>query len=162
MKPSVYYYQKLAEGHQLCLGECSTIEGLRLLEATREAEVTALEGSNPDGWLSKEQLPSLPTVAAVLAFLEASIELSLIDFEMSVTGVGSLDTHDDGECHFLFFSRQELLRVLSQATANAPSTLMECLLRSPGVYLTCTAEGLIDMYNNFDDYLASLKKGAPS
>jgi hypothetical protein len=155
MKASAYFYDETEDGYQLCLGEYSTIEGLQLLDAESQITITGLEGSQGGDWLSKEQAPKLQNVAEVIDFLRASSELDLIDFEASIAGVGSLYTHDDGECHFLFSRQEECLRVLRLATeGDFSESIISSLLSHPGYYITCSEAGVLRKYSTFDDYLA--------
>jgi len=152
-------YQVSKERHELYLGEFTTLDGLCLLaENTRISLVgfgaTDIEGN---GWMSEKELPELSTVGELKVFLSRHSKLNIVDFEAELIGIGSISTHDDGECHFSFVDKEMCFVVLERATPKQfYRSLSEALTSSPGWYVTCDTEGKITKYPDFRQYLEAI------
>lgn len=158
MSPSVYLYHVADERHRLYFGELSTLDGLRLIAEDTlfnliDFGATDIKGN---GWTSERDLPRLSTVGELIVFLNRRSDLNIIDFEADLVGIGSISSHDDGECHFKFVDKETCFVVLERATPTQFSRLLtEAVTSSPGSYVTCDTEGKIAKYPDFRQYLAA-------
>jgi len=153
--PSVFLVRETDEDpdrHLLYLGEFSTLDGLRLLEpSTRITTFELHQSSEP------VPVPAVHDVAAAIAFLQAEEHIDMVDFNATLEGVGSLSTHDDGECHFRVRSLDQVRELIEKsAPEKYAESLMAGLLAKPNHYLTLT-DGEITSFASFDAYLASEK-----
>ena len=158
MNPSVYLYQASEERHTLYLGEFSTLDGLFLLVEDTCLNVVSFGATDikGNGWTTEKDLPKLSTVSELRVFLNRHRDLAIVDFEAELVGIGSISTHDDGECHFSFLDKEMCFIVLERATPQQFSKLLaKALTSNPGSYVTCDIEGRIAKYPNFDQYLAA-------
>ena len=156
MSPSVYLYNETKKGFELYLGECSTKYGLSFFSKNAELCIDCLGATlyQKYGWATEKDIPCFTTVGGFLSFLEMEGDIGIIEFECTLPGTVKLKTHDDGECHFVFASKQECLSALK--TAIRPqhcNMLISKLIENQGLYLTCSETGIIEKYSSFDQYL---------
>ena len=99
MSPSLYLYKESNEAFELYFGECSTLEGLSVFDAMTEISITNFGASSYKnyGWATEKELPNLHNIGAVIDFLKKEDEIDIIDFEVKISGYGTLSTHDNGE-----------------------------------------------------------------
>jgi hypothetical protein len=157
MNPSVYLYQVSEECHELYLGEFSTLDGLCLFAEAAPLSLVDFGATDSKGygWSSAKDLPRLSTVGELKVFLNRYSDLNLIDFEAELVGIGSISSHDDGECHFSFPDKEKCFAVLERAAPQQFYKLLgSTLMSNPGSYVTCDAEGKIAKYPTFEHYLA--------
>ncbi len=158
MRPSVYLYKESIGGVELYLGEFSTLQGLSLLEPEAELQLTNLSATcyKEFGWATERDLPKLSNVKAVIAFLKNEGNIGIVEFESELPNIGSLSTHDDGECHFRLKSKSLAISILTQvAPEKERDVLINQLLNNQDFYITCDNSGVINKFGSFDDYLAN-------
>ena len=111
MNPNVFLYKESEENYVLYCGDCSTLESLALIDANIKIKITCFSATDIQwtGWISERELPLLSTVGEVRTFLLGKDDIySIIDFEADFAGIGSISTHDDGECQFSFFNKKHV------------------------------------------------------
>lgn len=106
------------------------------------------------GWATKKEFPNWKTVQEVLLFFEKEGEFGLIDFEIDLIDFGNLSTHDDGECHFIFKEKKDLIDVVKTAADSINQKLIVSgLINNPGMYIEIDKSGKLNKYHSFDQYL---------
>ncbi len=156
MMPEVFRYGDVHGEHQLYVGGITTAEGLSVLDPLAVARVTTFGATGYEryGWATEEELPPLRTVRELHAFLERPA-LGIIEVEIAIEGFGRLTSRDDGECAFHVPDRATLLALMAKVVPEAYAGLViHALLGSPGIYLSCSASGVLARHASFDAYLA--------
>lgn len=116
MSPSTYNYKETEAGHELYLGEFSTVEGLVLFDMDAQAEVVEFGATSfrSFGWATENELPELCQVKDIVTLLTTDEDLGLVDFSARIKNGDVLSTHDDGECHFILGTRSRVIEMLLQ------------------------------------------------
>jgi len=156
MNPSVYLYKHSPEGVELYLGEVSTVFGLSLFPESTPIRVTDFVATSYKGFgfATQKDLPELNSVSDIKSFIEREGEIVMIDFEVSMKGIGVLRTHDDGECNFKHLSKEIALQALQKVLPPEYSSLViDCLLKNQNQYISCDNLGRIHIFSSFDEYL---------
>jgi len=157
IKPSVYLYNETSIGFEIYFGECSVSEGLSFFHEDTELVITSFGATlyKKYGYATEKELPVLDSVGSIIAFLETEGDIGIIEFEADLPKVGTISSHDDGECHFVLKSRQQCISVLTAAIQPEYSNmLINRLVENQGLYLTCSEKGKVGKYYSFDEYLA--------
>ncbi len=157
MKPSIYLYEETPKGIQLYLGECSTMDGLSIIDEKTPIDIISFGATcyKKYGWATESELPDLPNVGNVLSFLGAEGDIGIVDFEASLEGIGAFSTHDDAECHYILNSKHLCMDLLTQVIQpEFRDLLINALLSNQGLYITCNQSGVITKYGSFDEYLS--------
>ncbi len=161
MNPSVYLYKEAESEFELYLGEFSTLNGLKAINEKLKVQLVNIGASNYKkfGWATEKEFPDWKTVKEVKSFFEQEDEFELIDFEIELNEFGNLSTHDDGECHFRFKKKSDLIDVVKNVTnpINRELTLAG-LLNNPGMYIEIEKSSKMNKYHSFDQYLIETKK----
>jgi len=160
MNPSVYLYSEKEDEFELYLGEFSTFEGLSLVDPNVCADLVSIGAScyKNYGWATEREFPRWNTVKEVTTFLKNNENIGLIDFEIRLDQIGYLSTHDDGECHFRFKNKSDLIQVLKSVIPNEYSNLIISLLfENPDKYIEIDKSGKLKKYPTFDQYLKTKK-----
>lgn len=160
MNPSVYLYKKSDKGFELYLGDFSTIDGLSCFDLQTKAQVINLGASSYKnfGWATENEIPELNTVAEVIEFLKSEGEIGLIDFRATIQNIGTLNTHDDSECHFVVSEKNQIFDILKiAAPLEFTSLIFNKITENPNVYITFGESGKMTKCGTFDDYLNSKK-----
>ncbi|WP_128786611.1 hypothetical protein [Photobacterium chitinilyticum] len=157
MKPSVYLYNETNDEVELYLGEFSTIQGLVLFDLESEFRLISFGATcykNFD-WVTEKELPEFSSIREIVSFLKKESDISIVDFESELPGLGSFSTHDDGECHFKLKSKHSALSILQQvAPEKYRDMLINQLLNNQKFYITCDNSGNVRKFGCFDDYLS--------
>lgn len=160
MNPNVFLYKESEKNYVLYFGNYSTLESLALIDANIKIEITCFIATDIQDtvWISEKELPLLSTVGEVRTFLLGKDDIySIINFEADFADIGSVSTHDDGECQFSFFNKKTCLDILKMITPSQFSDLIiKELLNNPDSYITCSANGEIVKYRSFDEYLTDI------
>ena len=156
MAPSVYLYNEKESEFELYFGDFSTIAGLNAINENLNVKVSNISALNfeKNDWASEKELPIWNTVKEVKSFFNNTKEFNLIDFEIELIGFGNLSTHDDGECHFRFKKKNDLLGVLNNVV-NHPNKkiIISEIISNPGIYYEIKKSGEMIKYHSFDHYL---------
>ncbi|MCB9232302.1 MAG: hypothetical protein H6581_11605 [Bacteroidia bacterium] len=158
-EPSCYLYRPSEKGLELYLGDFTTLDALRILHPDTRVESIIVGASSYQnyGWATEKEFPAWQTVGEIVTFLEQEGEFGLIEFEVRLAGLGSLRTHDDGECHFLLHEKGDLARIIRQVAPPAwQDKLIAGLLQFPGLYLTLDSKGNLKRYASFEQYLKAV------
>lgn len=130
--------------------------GLSLFDGNTEikiAEFGATKYKN-HGWATENEIPALNTVKEAISFLCSEEDIGLIDFTAELLGVGTLSTHDDGECHFVLSSKRQCLRLMKDTIIpEVQDKLINKLLENQNQYFAANNSGEIVQYRTFDEYL---------
>jgi hypothetical protein len=157
MSPSVYLYNDTASGYELYLGECSTLDGLSLFSRELALDLTSFGATCYEkyGWATEEEIPKFSSVGDTISFLESEGDIGIVDFKADIKSVCTFGTHDDGECHFNFKTKQQCLSILKKVVPlQTRDLLINNLINNPGLYITCDTKNVIAKYSSFDEYLA--------
>jgi hypothetical protein len=158
MNPSDYFFRESEEGFELCLGDCSTLDGLSCFNPQSSVQITnfGAQDYKDFGWAIADDLPELHTVADLISFFESEDEIMLVDFEVVIQDVGVLSTHDDTDCDFKVKEKSQIYAILKIAAPPEYTDLIfNKLLENPNCYLTFDESGKMTKYQTFDEYLAS-------
>lgn len=157
MNPSVYQFKERDKGYELYLGEYSTLQSLLLFDKEAKIKVTSFGATCYKNftWATENELPEFGTVGDVVSFLKSEGDIGIVDFGASIINVGTLSTHDDGECNLFVKTKEHFIAIL-KAVAPTPyiNLLINQLLENPGLYLSCNVSGCIEKYKTFKEYLA--------
>lgn len=157
MSPSVYLYNETDNGFELYFDECSTLEGLSLLDENAELCMIQFGATSYQkyGWATECDIPPLNIVRKAIDFLGSEGDIGIIEFKASIPGFGSFSTYDDRKCQFLIKSKHDCMSILgSVLPLQYKDKLIYSLTRNPGVYLTCSVTGRISKYSSLDEYIA--------
>ncbi len=160
MNPSIYLYRETESEFELYLGEFSTLSGLKVINEKLRVQKVSIGASNfkKYGWATENEFPDWKTVKEVKSFFEHQEEFGLVDFEIELTGFGYLSTHDDGECHFRFKQKSDLIDVVKTVTEPINRDLiLSGLLNNPNMYIKVEKAGKLRRYHSFDQYLKETK-----
>ncbi len=160
MNPAVYLYKQKENEFELYLGEFSTLNGLNSIDENLEVRLVSIGASNyrKYGWATENEFPKWKTVQEVKSFFEKEDEFGLIDFEIELNGYGNLSTHDDGECHFRFKEKRDLINVVKTVSDSMNRELIiSGLLSNPEMYINIGKSGQLNKYHSFDQYLKETK-----
>jgi len=160
MNPTVYLYKEKDNEFELYLGEFTTLAGLNAIDSKINVELVSVGASNYHdyGWATEKEFPDWNSVAEVISFFKNEGEIGLVDFEIRIGKIGSLSTHDDGECHFWFKDKNDLINVLKTVVPiNYRELLISGLFESPGKYIEIDGSGNLKKYHSFDEYLKETK-----
>lgn len=155
MRPDVYLYEQKDEKHLLYLGEYSTLDGLKVFNDDLKVELLHAEASyyNKLGWATEKDLPGWGNVKEVKLFFEKE-DIDLLQLKLKIEGIDWLETHDDGECHFIFHHKKDLMEVLSRVSPTIhQSAIAASIFKHPGKYVKIGSSGKIHIYHTFDQYL---------
>jgi len=159
--PSVFRYEVAREGFGLYLGELSTTEGLGLFAPSTPLKLVRFgaTGYARLGWATEKELPPLPTAGAMRDFLTENEPIGLIELE-AVLGDGVLlSSHDDGECHFRFHDRAEMMDVLLKtAPMSHHGRAVHAILAAQGLYVTIDPDGVVTTFASFDAYVSRMPR----
>jgi len=161
MNPKVYSYREKESEFELYLGEFSTLHGLNAINENLKVQLLSIGATNygEHGWATEKEFPDWKTVKEIRSFFIQEDEFGLIDFEIELTGFGKLSTHDDGECHFKFKEKRDLIDVVKTVSDSVNVELIVSgLLNNPGMYIEIEKCGKMNMYHSFDQYLNEMKK----
>lgn len=156
MNPSVYLYNETDQGFEIFFGRCSTLEGLSLLDSETELVITEFGATcyKKLGWATEKDIPAFENVGDFISFLKPEGDIEIVSFEALMPEVGTLSTHDDAECHFIFKSKHRCMSVLKAvAPAQYNDLFINKLVGNPRLYLTCGKDGNITKYSSFDEYV---------
>ena len=160
MNPTVYLYREKENEFELYLGEFSTFNGLNSIDGNLKVRLVSIGASNYKkyGWATETEFPNWKTVQEVKSFFEQEDEFGLIDFEIELNGFGNLSTHDDGECHFRFKEKKDLINVVKTVSDSMSGELIVAgLLSNPEMYIMIGKSGQLNKYHSFDQYLKETK-----
>lgn len=160
MSPTVYLYRERENAFELYLGEFSTFNGLSSIDENLKIRLVSVGASNYKkyGWATEKEFPNWKTVKEVKSFFEQEDEFGLIDFEIELIGFGNLSTHDDGECHFRFKEKRDLISVVKTVSDSKNEDLIVSgLLNNPEMYIKIGNSGQLNKYHSFDQYLKETK-----
>lgn len=155
MNPTVYLYKEKENESELYLGEFSTLDGLKAINERLKVKLVHVgaSGFRKYGWATEKEFPDWKTVQEVKSFFEQEDEFGLIDFEIELIGFGNLFTHDDGECHFRFKEKRNLIDVVKTVSDSMNRELIVSgLLNNPGMYIEIEKSGKMNKYHSFDQY----------
>ncbi len=161
MTPTVYLYREKGNEFELYLGEFSTLDGLKAINEKLKIQLVSIGASNYKkyGWATEKEFPEWKTVQEVKLFLEQEGEFGLIDFEIEFIEFGNLSTHDDGECHFRFKEKRDLINVVKTVSGSINQELIiSGLLNNPEMYINIEKSGRLNKYHSFDQYLKEKQK----
>lgn len=156
INPEVYLYKKSERGFELYLGSFSTLDGLLWLDPQAEAQIVnfGASGYKEFGWATENEIPKLYTIAEITEFLKDEGEIGLIDFKVTIQNIGSLNTHDDAECHFILSEKNRIFDILKTAAPLDYSNLIfNKILENSDSYITFDEFGKMSKYESFDHYL---------
>ena len=156
MNPSVYLYRPLKQSFELYLGEYDTLSGLSALDEHLNVKLLSIGASSYQkyGWATEKEFPQWQTVGEVKAFFKQTGEFGLIEFELDLIDFGTLTTHDDGECRFVFKDRKNLIDLVKKVALPIHSDIIVAgILENPGKYIEVSENGELMIYDNFDQYL---------
>lgn len=158
MIPTLYMFREKDGKFELSLGEFSTLDGLKVLNEKLKVQLVRIGASSYKnyGWATEKEFPIWKTVKDVKTFFEQEGEFDLIDFEIELIEFGSLSTHDDGECHFVFKERKDLIDLAKTVSKNQQVIVAE-ILNNPEMYIEIDSTGKINRYHSFDQYLKETK-----
>ncbi|NMM50891.1 hypothetical protein [Marinigracilibium pacificum] len=154
--PTTYLFEQTETGYTLYLGEFSSLEGLGLIPNDLEIEKIELGVSNykNHGWATEKEFPHFRTSGELAEFLDREGEIGLLVFDVTFKNFGSLRTHDDGECHFEFRNKKDLIDVVSKAAPKKFLTqILAKILNNPDKYISIDQNGYLKMYHTFDQYI---------
>ncbi len=157
MSPSVYLYNESSKGYELYFGEYSTIDGLSLFDSKLGFKLTSFGATCYEkyGWATEEELPGFSNVEEIYSFLKSKGDIGIVDFKADIEDVCKFGTHDDGECHLNFKTKQDCLSILKKVVpSHCRDLLINKLINNPGLYLTCDSDNVITKFSSFDEYLA--------
>ena len=157
MNPSVYLYNETDKGIELYLGECSTLDGLSLVDKNTKLNIINFGATcyKKYGWATENELPELTNVDNTMLFLKSEGDIGIVDFKANLLGIGALSTHDDSECHFILKSKHQCLAYLKAVLPQQHRDMfINKLLSNPGLYLTCSSTGSVNKYASFNNYIA--------
>ncbi len=160
MNPTVYLYKENENEFELYLGEFSTLNGLKAISEKLKVKLLSIGASNYKkyGWATENEFPDWKTVEEVKSFFEQEDEFGLIDFEIELIGFGNLSTHDDGECHFKFKQKKDLIDVINTVSYSVLIELIVSgLLNNPDMYIEIEKSGKMNKYHSFEQYLKETK-----
>ncbi len=155
MHPKVYLYREQDEYFELYLGGFSTLDGLKAIDPNLKVELIEIGATSYKryGFATEKEFPNWERVQELISFMEAEGEFGLIHFEIEIIGLGYLSTHDDGECHFRFKDRRDLINVVKVVASNYQDQLVAALLDNPNSYIVIKESGQLSKYHSFDSYL---------
>jgi len=159
MNPSVFHFAKEASTFKLYIGEYTTIDGLKAIDGKTAVKVKSAGASDFKGhvYANAKDFPELNTASETITFLEKE-DVELFDFEIELIGTGTLSTHDDGECHFVFNTMGKALEVLSVVLVKHQLEHLYMKLVSNSLFYGLnTATNNWDTFTSFDAYLEKLK-----
>ena len=160
MNPTVYLYKEKENEFELYLGEFSILDGLKAINEKLKVKLVSIGASNYKkyGWATENEFPDWKTVQEVKSFFEQEDEFGLIDFEIELIGYGNLSTHDDGECHFKFKHKRDLIDVVKTLSDSEHIELIVSgLLNNPDMYIEIEKSGKMNKYHSFGQYLKETK-----
>ncbi len=156
---NLFLLRETEDGAELYLGDFTTAQGLALIPEQTPIEVTAFGATlmRDHSWATAEHLPPLETAGELAAFLNEDDDIGLVDFEARLLGIGTMSSHDDGECTYKLESAK-LVASIVQGAADPRfyGKLLQVLRSHPGQYVSCGDEGEIDRFATFDDYLRAI------
>lgn len=156
MNPTVYQYRERHNEFELYLGEFSTFDGLNSISEKLKVQLMRVGASNYKkyGWATEKEFPHWKTIEDVKSFFEQEGEFGLIHFEIKLPEFGSLSTHDDGECHFRFKKKSDLIGVVKTVSDSIHhELLLSGLLNNPEMYIVIEKSGTLSTFHSFDQYL---------
>lgn len=160
MTPTVYLYNKTETQFELYLGDFSTLDGLKAINEMQKVRLVSIEASNYKKfeWATEKDFPDWNTVQEVKSFFEKEDEFGLIDFEIDLIEFGKLWTHDDGECHFRFNKKSDLIEVVKAVSDSiSREIIIAGIMDNPGMYIEIEKSGKLNKYDSFDQYLKESK-----
>jgi len=160
MNPTVYLYREKGNEFELYLGEFSTFNALNSIDENLKVRLVSIGASNYKkyGWATEKEFPNWKTVQEVKSFFEQEDEFGLIDFEIELNEFGNLSTHDDGECHFRFKEKRDLINVVKTVSESMNGELIVSgLLSNPEMYIKIRKSVQLNKYHSFDQYLKETK-----
>ena len=153
---NLFLLRETDDGAELYLGDCSTAQGLALIPEQTPIEVIAFGATRfrDHSWATVEHLPPFETAGELALFLDEEDEIGLVEFEARLFGIGTISSHDDGECCFRLES-SKLVASIVQGAADPrfSGKLLHALQAHTGQYVSCSDEGEIQRFASFDDYL---------
>ena len=156
VQPSLFYYSEDGSTSRLYVAEFSTEQALRLFDSTLPIEITDFGATcyKKYGWAMEKELPRIKTIGELCVFFDVEGDVGLVEFEAQIEGVGSIGTHDDGECHLAFASKRHCWEVLKKVLPSEyVNKVINNLVENAGIYIHCDEAGRITKYSSFDEYL---------
>lgn len=136
----------------LYFGEVGTAECLAQLPSLECVVLNEFCAERGGSWIFLEEMPGKATVEWWLGEL-ADDSLLLVDFSAQI-GTIHLSTHDDGEAHLDFSSREEALAFLPKLIgSDLASIISPQLAANPDSYIA-VHDGSLTVFPTFDAYLA--------
>ncbi len=156
MLPTLFNLELLDEQTRLYVAEITTCDALKLFPISEPVIITEFGAHNDSdsGWVSKNDLPKdLCAVGAIIEFLTANQNISLVDFSGTVGEGNSLSTHDDGEATFTFLNNAKALEFLRNFTKDdLNSELLQAVLENVGKYVLYE-DAKVKLFSTFQEYL---------
>ncbi len=156
MYPTVYLYHKTEKGHQLYLGEYTTYKGVTLLDNNLEIEsITMVTTNNKDyEYAIAKGYPNFKTVQELAFFLQQTEAVDFLKFKVTFKNFCQLTTHDNGECHFTFGNKKNLIQILEKAIPEQYKLkVIHTVLENPNQYITINKNGTLKLFKTFNQYL---------
>ena len=156
MNPYLYLYKENNDTYQIYLGGVSTLQGLSFFAEENVLSVVEFGATlyKQYGWASEKEIPSLKTIKDTISFLTTEDDIGLIDFKAEILGIGTISSHDDGECNFNLIKKQECLNILRTTIPQQHrDMLINKLLNNQGCYFSLSDSGIVQQYRTFDEYL---------
>ena len=156
MNPCLYRYRNTDNGHELYLGGLTTMEGLSFFDETTSINMLEFGATQYQklGWATERDIPELTSINQLLSFLDSQENIGLAAFKVELSGIGSMSTHDDVECHFLLHTRNACMRLLGSCISpQHRDKLINKLLTNQGCYLSCSETGVVRKFESFKEYL---------
>lgn len=103
---------------------------------------------------NREEFPYFKSSGELTEFLEREDEIGLLVFNIAFKNFGSFHTHDDGECHFKFNDKRDLIDAVNNAAPEEFKTIILAgLLEHPNKYIIVDRNGKLKTFHTFDQYL---------
>lgn len=154
--PSVSLYTESEKGFEVYLGKYSTLQGLKSLHINVNVKLLEFGATNYKhfGYATVEDIPAMQTSEDVILFFENERNVDVIHFEVMLEGLGTMSTHDDGECHFIFYRYTDAMALLKSVVPFEYSGLLIArMIAGQGSYFTIDAAGSILRFATFEQYL---------
>ena len=156
MNPKVARYNKESYCYSLYFGECSTLAGLSFVNFNLAIKVLSLDASsdNITGWKDELDIQKIDTREDLVSYLNNDNDLSLVDFEIELDGLGTLSSHDDSECHFRLNEIHDVKDIITQAFCDSNYQLaIKNLFENAGKYIIDSSTNTPILFQTFDEYI---------
>ena len=156
MSPKVARYNKESYYYSLYFGECSTLAGLSFVNSNLTIKILSFGASsdNITGWINELDIPKIERREDLVSFLNNDDFISLVDCEIELYGLGTLSSHDDGECHFRLNKIHDVRNIITQAFCDSNYQLaVKNLFENAGKYIIDSSTNKPILFQTFDEYL---------